>query len=1076
MDSFHPAGDESARLARLRACEILDTPPEESFERVTRLAAQLFDVPIAAVSLVDVDRQWFKSITGLTARQTSREVAFCAHAILGREVMEVRDATQDPRFADNPLVTGEVGIRFYAGAPLVTADGHALGSLCVIDRKPRHLTEQQRQVLADLAAMAMDAIELRNALRDATVREEATQKAKDALALSEQRQRAILHTAVDPILTIDSHGIIESVNPATVALFGYDEAEMIGRNVSMLMPEPYASGHDGFMARYLGSGVPHIIGIGREVPARRKDGSVFPCELAVSRVDVGGGVFFTGILRDLSERVAAEQALKERNRLLGLAEEIAGVGHWRVEHPTGEVVWSEGMFRIFGRRRQEFRLTVEDVVACHPPEERARVLAAVQAAKETRGGFSIDTQVVHPDGEVREVSILGRCEVAEDGSVSAVFGVMQDITERARADAQLKRSEERLQRATAFADIGTWDWNIRTGDLYWSERIPHLFGHPRGDLETTYENFLNAVHPDDRQKLKDAVAGCVDHGRIYDIEHRVVWPDGTVRWLHERGDVIRDAEGAPVRMLGVVRDISRTKAVEQALVESQRRMRVAIDNISDGFLLMDAHDRVMMWNDKLKALYPLLAPYLAPGTPFEELVRAGVRDGQYANAVGREEEFIAERMAHHRQDEELYEERLIDAFGEERWVRVAERVLPGGGRVGIRADITELRRAQQEADKANKAKSDFLSSMSHELRTPLNAILGFAQLLEAGRKEPLTDKQRRHVQHILKGGQHLLDLINEVLDLARIEAGKLTLSIEDITVADVVDECLSITETLALRRGIAVVRDFAHPLPAVRADYTRLKQVLLNLLSNAVKYNRDNGRLTLGIGPGAAGMLRFSITDTGRGIPRDRFGDLFEPFNRLGAETTEVEGTGIGLTLTRELAERMGGVIGLESEVGVGSTFWVEMPLAEQRLDEVHASHEITTTNDASPVAALRVLYVEDNPANMRLMEEVMEEIGTVDLLTAHTAELGIELAVRERPDLVIMDINLPGMDGYKAVGILRERAETSGIPVIALSANATASAIQKGMAAGFRAYLTKPVVIPQLMQAIADAVEGRTA
>ncbi|GAA0580084.1 PAS domain S-box protein [Caenispirillum bisanense] len=399
---FPAAEAEAARLGRLRAYQILDTAPEAEFERVTRLAASLLDMPIAAVSLIDSDRQWFKSIVGLDVRETPREVAFCAHAICGEGVMEVPDATRDPRFADNPLVTGAPGIRYYAGAPLVTRDGIALGSLCVIDRQPRTLTADQRQVLADLAAMAVDALDLRTALRDATERETATQKARHDLAVSEHRLRSILQTAVDPILTIDARGIIQTVNAATETLFGWTEAEMIGRNVSMLMPEPHASAHDGYMQRYHDTRVPRIIGIGREVPARRKDGSIFPCELAVSRVDLGDGeVVFTGILRDLSDWSAAQEALRERNRLLGLAEQLAGIGHWRVERHTREVTWSDGMFDIFGRPRDTFTPTVDAVVACHPEAERPRVMEAVVQALAGGTGFSLDTQVVLPDGTAR---------------------------------------------------------------------------------------------------------------------------------------------------------------------------------------------------------------------------------------------------------------------------------------------------------------------------------------------------------------------------------------------------------------------------------------------------------------------------------------------------------------------------------------------------------------------------------------------------------------------------------------------------------------------------------------------------
>ncbi|WP_152415220.1 PAS domain S-box protein [Caenispirillum salinarum] len=945
MDTIDPRPTtpvtEKDRLARLKALDILDTPPEESFERLTRMASTLLEVPISAVSLIDENRQWFKSVVGLDTRETTREVAFCAHAMRGDTVMEVRDATVDPRFADNPLVTGDPGIRFYAGAPLKTRDGVPLGSLCVIDRKPRTLTATQLQVLQDLAAMAVDAIDLRTALRDATDREEAAKIATAALAASEAAQRAVLDTAVDAIITIDERGIIRTVNPATVRLFGYREEEMVGRNVSMLMPEPHAAAHDAYMARYHRTDDPHIIGVGREVPARRKDGTLFQAELAVSEMRVNGVRGYTGILRDITRRCEIEDEVREKNRLLGMAEEVGQVGHWRVEEETRAVEWSDGMYRIYGLDRDSFTPTVDTVMTRMPERDRERVATAVAATRTDGVPFTLDHAIILPDGTERVVSSSGRQERDEAGNPVALFGIMQDITDRVRA---------------------------------------------------------------------------------------------------------------------------------------QERLQVAIDHISDGFVLMDEQDRIVVWNDKMLFLYPRAAPLVRMGIKFEDLVRRGVDEGQYPNAIGREEEFIAERMARHRLREEDYEERLVDADGRERYVRVTERNLPDGGRVGIRTDVTDLRVAQREADAANQAKSAFLSSMSHELRTPLNAVLGFAQLLEVSRKDPLSEKQQSHVKQILKGGQHLLDLINEVLDLARIEAGKMTLSIEDIDAADVLGECLPLAETLADKRAITIRVDVTDPAPRVRADFTRFKQVLLNLLSNAVKYNRESGRIIVTVAVDLAKKTaRFSVADTGQGIPPEHMDGLFEPFNRLGAEATEVEGTGIGLTLTRELVERMDGAIGVESTVGKGSTFWVEVPLAENCPAGAAAAREAQRAAqalEAGEGALLDVLYVEDNPANMRLMEEVMEDFGTVQLQTAHTAELGLEMIACDRPDLVIMDINLPGIDGIEAVRRLRADPATAELPVIGLSANATAASIQKGLDAGFNAYLTKPVVIPELMGAIDRALK----
>lgn len=541
-----------------------------------------------------------------------------------------------------------------------------MGTLCVLDRRPRTLSAEQRQLLEDLAAVVVDAIYLRTALRDATQRERAAQAARVALAASETHQRAVLETAVDAIITIDSHGTICTVNPATETLFGYTAAEMIGNNVSMLMPEPHAAAHDGYMARYHDSGEAHIIGIGREVPARRKDGSIFPAELAVSEMLVAGERRYTGILRDISDRRHTEDQLREKNRLLRLAEEVGQVGHWHIDLNTHAVKWSEGMYRLYGRDRGTFSPAADDIMDLVPEADRDRLADRLAAARTQGTPFTLDHEIVLADGSVRTVSSSGRLEQDEEGRPVALFGVMQDIT---------------------------------------------------------------------------------DH------------------------------------------------------VCAQERLQVAIDHISDGFLLMDDRDRVVVWNDKMLNLYPRIAPFVRSGISFEELVRAGIACGQYPNAEGREEEFLAERMMRHRLVEEHYEECLTDAEGRTRFVRVTERMLPGGGRVGIRTDITDLRVAQKEAEAANQAKSAFLSGMSHELRTPLNAILGFAQLMEFSRKDPLSDKQKSHVQQILKGGQHLLDLINEVLDLARIEAGKITLSIEDIKAADVLDECLPLVRTLGRQAG-----------------------------------------------------------------------------------------------------------------------------------------------------------------------------------------------------------------------------------------------------------------------------------
>ncbi len=522
--------------------------------------------------------------------------------------------------------------------------------------------------------------------------------------------------------------------------------------------------------------------------------------------------------------------------------------------------------------------------------------------------------------------------------VKAIQNELQQAVE------EVDSAKERLHRGQLFANIGTWEWNIVSGELFWTERIAPLFGYPAGDLETSYDNFMAAIHPDDRQAVSEAVSACVERDAPYEIEHRVVWPDGTVRWLSERGAVERDEAGKPLRMLGVVQDI---------------------------------HDRK-------------------------------------------------------------------------------------------RAEM-ELVLAKEGADRANQAKSDFLSSMSHELRTPMNAILGFAQLLEYD--DTLDQDQQDSVHEIIKAGNHLLALINEVLDLAKVESGQLSLSLEPVALGPVVEECLSLIHPLAQKRSIRI-RHAGLEHVQVRADRTRLKQVLLNLLSNAVKYNRDGGEVELKIQTEGSDRLRVLVSDTGNGIPAERLSELFEPFNRLDAEGTEVEGTGIGLTITRRIMELMGGSIEAESEVGVGSTFWLELPLEDETHSDEPAEQQdgLQQASEAAERQHL-VLYIEDNPANLKLVANILGKLPHIHLLSAHLPELGLELAQSRQPDLILLDINMPGMDGYQVLRILRQNPALAEVPVIAVSANAMPEDIKRGMEAGFTDYMTKPIQVREFVDGIEHAL-----
>jgi CheY-like chemotaxis protein len=380
-------------------------------------------------------------------------------------------------------------------------------------------------------------------------------------------------------------------------------------------------------------------------------------------------------------------------------------------------------------------------------------------------------------------------------------------------------------------------------------------------------------------------------------------------------------------------------------------------------------------------------------------------------------------------------------------------------------ELEALRAERDEAAASNRAKSEFLARMSHELRTPLNSILGFSQVLNTDPDEPLTKSQKESVRQILKAGWHLLTLINEVLDLARIDTGKLQLSIESVGIEQIVRETLPLVAPLAEKHSVRIANETEpHANLYVAADRTRLKQVLLNLLSNGIKYNKKGGTVTLSCMPHGE-RLRIEVRDTGPGIRAEDLPNLFIPFHRLD-EHDQIEGTGIGLAITKRLLDLMKGTIGASSTLGEGATFWFELAIAEKPTVDIDESDPSLIIKRADS-RAVTVLHIEDNPANQALVARILSRRSNVQLIAASTGEKGLELARTRDPDLVILDINLPGMSGFEVLTKLQTYMDTRHVPVIALSANAMPQDVKKGLDAGFLHYLTKPIDVKELLRTV---------
>ncbi len=755
-------------------------------------------------------------------------------------------------------------------------------------------------------------------------------------------QQIVFKNLSEGLIVINAQGIIKLINPAISRLFGYEEHELLGHNVKIIMPDDIVKQHDAYL-KSVDLDKPKILKQTTSIKGKRKDGSVFQLNLIITPIHINNKLHFSAILRDLSDKtklqskiLSTQKKLKDRSR--ELAFRVAAVNEHALVSITdhkGIITYANDKFcKISGYKREELLGKTHAVLNSgeHPKSFFKNMWSTILRGKTWHGEIKNRAK----QGEPYWVQATIVPYLNEQGKPERFIAIRTDITQQKILEFKLKQNETRLALSHQFANIGTWEWHIQSNSIFWSEQVPILYGLEHGRLKTTWDKFLSLVHPDDIERINTAIQTSLDSASTYDIEHRVIWPDGTVKWVHEKGNVIRDQKGKAIRMLGVI------------------------------------------------------------------------------------------------------------------------------------IDIDKIKQTQLQLERANHAKSEFLSSMSHELRTPLNAILGFAQLLQSDVSSPLNEEQQESVMHIYQSGQHLLDLINDILELSRIEAKKLEISHDVINIQEVMLACVAILKPLAEKKPVTLEL-FSNDRIYIVGDATRLKQVIINLATNAIKYNKPDGRVSIHYEP-LDNRLKIIVQDTGIGIPESKQAGVFQAFERLGQETSNIEGTGIGLVITKELIRAMGGDIGFESQEGKGSTFWIEIPLANQDDLPKNTQNIVETQTQSAEqnhtTQSNTILYVEDNLTNVRLIEGFFKQYPQIRLVTASSAEQALLLFEQGlQPGLILMDVHLPGLSGLELAEILKEHADFKA-PIIGLSAAAMAEQIQEAQQT-FDDYLTKPVDFVQLKQAL---------
>ena len=1016
------SGEENKRLTALDSYNVLDTLPEKEYDAITRLASYICQAPIALITLIDAERQWIKSKVGLESDEMPRNDAFCNHTIRNDEILEINDSSENDIFKDNKFVIGEPHIRFYAGAPLIDPDGQRLGALCVIDRVPRKLTEEQKDALRTLANEVMSHLVLRK------------QKKELEASLALRRDFSTLFNSspeVHFIANKDSH--IEIINDSVLGVLGYTAEQAIGRSLWEF-----------------------VVGNNREqfVPLIEKAIiSQEPFDIETQTVTANNHIKWIGwcAVNKEGKWYASGRDITYQKRLLAELEQLSLVASKVrngvvISNANDEVIWTNDAFEnITGYSFKDVEnQRLKDVLKGEPtPEGRIRLDEAI-AKKEY---YEVELSMNKKDGKPIWLSIVNSVIHDAEGKVDKFIRTIIDITLRKTAEKDLEIMSFAARKTPSGLLIRDKDANV----IWMNEAIENMLGYTLDEMRG--KSFGTVLLGEDSSvAVFNHTVNAVKEKRSYEVELKVYKKDKTPIWLFISNSPLKNEAGDVERQVGVFVDITERKQAEEQL----KMLSLVASKTSSGVVINDGNGEVDWINDAFVKITGYTLGDVK-GKHLGDTLKGELTDVaiiQRARELSRNKQSFEVDLLCYRKD------------GQPLWLSVINSViLNKDGEVDkyieVIIDITakkkveiELIAAKEQALQLNRAKDMFISVMSHEIRTPLNAVIGMSHILID--ENPLPS-QKENLNILKFSAENLMSLINDVLDFTKIETGNVQLEEAIVNLREMVQSVTNSMQYRANEKHIYLKQIVDEVVPEfVLADSARLIQILLNLTGNALKFT-ETGGVTIDLKVLEQSeknvRIRFAVSDTGIGIAENKLGTIFESFKQAEVDTTrKYGGTGLGLAISKRLVELYDSRINVDSIPGQGSTFWFTITFNKADSQTISSSKMEMGLN-------IKVLVVDDNQINRMLVNKVLTRWGTTVDFAENGQEAVDKIETNQSYDVVLMDIHMPVMGGLEATQIIRTKPEAyfQKLPIIALTASMLSTEITQMTEAGMNDFILKP-------------------